>query len=298
MALAINTSRISPNRSVRRSKIRRIVIHHWNDPKTPGSLAGVVSWLTSTRSRVSAHYVVSGTTVYRLVPESVVAWHAAGGNQDSIGIECDPRQQDSTYETVAALIRDIRSRYGALPLVRHRDVKGSLTACPGTYDLGRLDRLARGVKPVNPGAVKSATTKPKGAGKLTVDGRYGKATHSEVQRRRGRPVDGRLGLGDLADLCTFLGLPEYDKISDQPRKATELGNGIVPAIWDHDPDHKGPNSKFVRALEAYAGATVDRGSWEPGLTRQIQVMLNSFPAFLTDADKGIAAKRIRDAGVN
>ena len=120
MALAINTSRISPNRSVRRSKIRRIVIHHWDDPKRNPSLAGVVSWLTSTRSRVSAHYVVSERQVYRLVPESVVAWHAAGGNQDSIGIECDPRQQDSTYETVAELIRDIRSRHGDLPLVRHR----------------------------------------------------------------------------------------------------------------------------------------------------------------------------------
>lgn len=144
MALAINTSRISPNRSVRRSKIRRIVIHHWDDPKRKPSLAGVVSWLTSTRSRVSAHYVVSERQVYRLVPESVVAWHAAGGNSDSIGIELDPRQQDSTYETAAALIRDIRSRHGDIPLVRHRDVKGSYTSCPGTYDLARLDRLARG----------------------------------------------------------------------------------------------------------------------------------------------------------
>lgn len=144
MALSINTTRISPNRSVRRSKIRRIVIHHWDDPARKPSLPGVVSWLTSTRSRVSAHYVVSERQVYRLVPESVVAWHAAGGNQDSIGIECDPRQQDETYETVAALIREIRARHGDIPLVRHRDVKGSYTSCPGTYDLARLDRLARG----------------------------------------------------------------------------------------------------------------------------------------------------------
>lgn len=144
MALAINTSRTSPNRSKRRSKVRRIVIHHWDDPKRKPSLDGVLSWLTTTRSKVSAHYVVSGRKVYRLVPESVVAWHARGGNSDSIGIECDPRQQDETYETVAALIRDIRSRHGDIPLVRHRDVKGSSTTCPGTYDLARLDRLARG----------------------------------------------------------------------------------------------------------------------------------------------------------
>lgn len=144
MALAINTSRTSPNRSKRRSKIRRIVIHHWDDPKRKPSLDGVLSWLTTTRSKVSAHYVVSGRQVYRLVPESMAAWHARGGNADSVGIECDPRQQDETYETVAALIREIRGRHGDIPLIRHRDVKGSSTTCPGTYDLARLDRLARG----------------------------------------------------------------------------------------------------------------------------------------------------------
>lgn len=144
MALAINTSRTSPNRSKRRSKVRRIVIHHWDDPKRKPSLDGVLSWLTNPRSKVSAHYVVSGRRVYRIVPESEVAWHARGGNSYSIGIECDPMQQDETYETVAALIRDIRSRHGDIPLIRHRDVKGSSTTCPGTYDLARLDRLARG----------------------------------------------------------------------------------------------------------------------------------------------------------
>ncbi|KDS94144.1 N-acetylmuramoyl-L-alanine amidase [Dermabacter hominis 1368] len=137
-----------------------MVIHHWDDPKRKPSLDGVLSWLTNPRSKVSAHYVVSGRKVYRLVPESMAAWHARGGNSDSIGIECDPRQQDETYETVAALIREIRGRYGDIPLVRHRDVKGSSTTCPGTYDLARLDRLARG-QSAKPVAVASkGTSKP------------------------------------------------------------------------------------------------------------------------------------------
>lgn len=161
MALNVNTSRTSPNTSRRSSTITRIVIHHWNDPSTPGTLAGTVSWLCNPAARVSAHYVVSGSSIYRLVPEHRRAWHAAGGNDDSIGIECDPRQQDSTYATVAALIRDIRSRHGDLPLVRHRDVKGSSTACPGTYDLGRLDRLARsGSSSPAPATVKPTTAPP------------------------------------------------------------------------------------------------------------------------------------------
>lgn len=160
MALNINTSRTSPNSSARTGKVRRIVIHHWNDPKTPGSLAGVVSWLCNRAAKVSAHYVVSQRTVYRLVPENRRAWHAAGGNGDSIGIECDPRQQDSTYDTVGELIRDIRSRHGDIPLIRHRDVKGSSTACPGTYDLARLDQIARNAAPRPPGAPVKPTTAP------------------------------------------------------------------------------------------------------------------------------------------
>lgn len=160
MTLKVDTSHSSPNRSRRKGRIKYLVIHHWDDPKRNPSLAGVVSWLTSTKSKVSAHYVVSERQVYRLVPESMAAWHARGGNSDSIGIECDPRQQDETYETVAALIREIRSRYGDIPLVRHRDVKGSSTTCPGTYDLARLDRLARG-QSAKPIAVASkGTAKP------------------------------------------------------------------------------------------------------------------------------------------
>lgn len=168
MTLKVDTSHSSPNRSRRKGRIKYLVIHHWDDPKRKPSLDGVLSWLTNSRSKVSAHYVVSGRQVYRLVPESMAAWHARGGNSDSIGIECDPRQQDETYETVAALIRDIRSRHGDIPLVRHRDVKGSSTTCPGTYDLARLDRLARGkaapaaggkgmAKPVAKPAAKPAT---------------------------------------------------------------------------------------------------------------------------------------------
>lgn len=142
-----------------------------------------------------------------------------------------------------------------------------------------------------------APEKPAAPVRVPVNGRYDQVTHREVQRRLGRPVDGRLGEGDLAALCDLLGLPKYDEISDQPRTAAEVGDAIVPRIWDYDPDHKGPNSVLVRALEAYSGATVDRGSWGPGLTTRIQVMLNEHPGFMTAADKGIAAQRIAKAGV-
>lgn len=144
MTLKVDTSHSSPNRSRRKGRIKYLVIHHWDAPEKRPRFDPVVSWLCNPKSRVSAHYVVEQGRISRLVPEDEAAWHARGGNSDSIGIECNPRQADGDYLTVAALIRDIRKRHGDLPLVRHRDVKGSSTDCPGTYDLARLDRLARG----------------------------------------------------------------------------------------------------------------------------------------------------------
>lgn len=191
MALPLITSRTSPNTSRRGSRIRRIVIHHWDDPSKRPTLAGTVSWLCNPRSKVSAHYVVSERTVYRLVPEGVAAWHARGGNDDAIGIECDPRQQDSTYETVAALIRDIRSRHGDLPLVRHRDVRSSSTTCPGTFDLARLDRLARGAAPSRPAPAPSAAP----AFPLPAGFYYGPAD-GPVESVSGRGPNDRVG-GDV-----------------------------------------------------------------------------------------------------
>lgn len=152
-AYRLETGRTSPNRSVRKSRtIRRIVIHHWDDPSRKPSFSGTVSWLLRDSTDVSAHYVVEAGRVARIVPEKDVAWHARGGNDDSIGVEINPRQSDGDYETAAALIRDIRSRYGDLPLIRHRAVAGSSTSCPGTWDLARLDRLARGGTPAKPAA--------------------------------------------------------------------------------------------------------------------------------------------------
>lgn len=127
--------------------------------------------------------------------------------------------------------------------------------------------------------------------KVAEDGRYGTATHSVVQARRGRPVDGRLGEGDLADLYWFFDLPVDDEISDQPRRAADIGNAIVPAIWDYDPDHQGNRSRLVRCLEAYVGVTVDRGAWGPDLSTGIQRFINTWPAGFTNADKGIALQR-------
>lgn len=122
-------------------------------------------------------------------------------------------------------------------------------------------------------------------------GTYSRAIHSEVQRRMGRPVDGRLGAGDLAALCTFLGLPAYSEVSNQPRTAWAVGDAIVPGIWEHDPKHKGNASIIVRCLEAYVGATIDRGAWGPELSALIAAFMASAPNLFRPVDRSVALAR-------
>jgi len=123
---------------------KAIVIHWWDDPSKRPTLEGVVSWFHNPESEVSAHYVVSGNIVVQMVDENQRAWHAMSANDYAIGIEVDPRVPDGTYDTTAELIRNIWSRYGRLPIMRHRDVPGVSTNCPGTLDVELIIRKAQG----------------------------------------------------------------------------------------------------------------------------------------------------------
>lgn len=184
----------SPNyTSGRPYGIKAIVIHWWGDPGTHPTFEGVIGSLCSPSRGASAHYVVEAGRVACIVDPDDRAWHAGDGvgvrskgNDMGIGIECNPRQSDGDYLTVAQLIRDLRVEYGDLPLIRHRDC--SATQCPGSYDLERLDRLARGLVaspnrvPVQP-ATQSVT-------RLVVDGSWGPLTMRRAQEVAGTTVDG------------------------------------------------------------------------------------------------------------
>lgn len=154
----IQTSRTSPNSNGRPGSPRFIVIHHWGSRGQ--KFDNVVHWLCQKRARVSAHYVAMGGRVARLVPESERAWHAGDdyGNDYGIGVECRPEATDADYATVAALVQSIRSRRGDLPLRAHREFTD--TQCPGSWDLDRLDALARGKSTPPRPAVKPGTAPP------------------------------------------------------------------------------------------------------------------------------------------
>lgn len=124
--------------------IKGITIHWWGNPATNPSFAGVRDYLCRVNGNTSAHLVVSGTNrqVACIVNYSDVAWHSgnAVGNATTIGIECDPRCRDEDYDVVAEVVADIRSAFGDVPIYSHN--MWTSTACPGNYDIERIDKLS------------------------------------------------------------------------------------------------------------------------------------------------------------
>ena len=278
------TSRTSPNRSSRKGhKVASITVHWWGNP-VGQKIGGIVDWLCNPRAGASAHYVVSGDTVYCIVDPDQKAWHSGSnrGNLTSIGLELDPNasMRESTEKTAAALIADLRATYGDLPLSPHR--RWTSTQCPGDWDLARLDRLARGQKLApRPAPAPKPAPKPGPAktGKLEVDGRWGKATSSELQRRLGVVVDGRAGVGTWKALQRKLGHPVVDGlIEHQSYKADELGNGIVPKYWKFS-GRGSKGSKTIKRLQAKLGVTAD-GVVGSGTVTALQRKLNADKNFL------------------
>ncbi|MGZ4659703.1 MAG: peptidoglycan recognition protein family protein [Arthrobacter sp.] len=128
--------------------VEEIVIHHWG--ALGQSHDDVVKFFVSGPGATSAHFVVSAGRVTCLVSPENVAWHAGdwAENLRSIGIECHPEATDEDYAQVAELVAWLRARFNRpLPLHAHREFIS--TACPGVWDLGRIDALASGVQPAS-----------------------------------------------------------------------------------------------------------------------------------------------------
>ncbi|MCZ9884632.1 LysM peptidoglycan-binding domain-containing protein [Arthrobacter sp. B2a2-09] len=144
-------------------RIESITIHHW------GSFGqthdGVVDFFVNRNRNTSAHFVVSEGRIHCLVSPADAAWAAgnAYGNATSIHIECHPEATDGDYATVAWLVKFLRDNYGAgLPLKAHRE--WSATACPGIWDLARVDREARALGSAAPAPAPKPAPAPAPAG--------------------------------------------------------------------------------------------------------------------------------------
>lgn len=161
----------TPNASVpsvygRKRTIDKITIHHWG--AYGQSHNGVRNYLCRSGGNTSAHEVISAGVVSVIVDHLDAAWHAGNGvgNSTTIGLELRPEATEADYATAAERIADLWDFYGYLPLVKHSDWKS--TACPGKWDLNRLERDAKSFqssgKPA-PVLKPAAPAKPRPSGK-------------------------------------------------------------------------------------------------------------------------------------
>ena len=142
----VETGKVSPNANSDRKghQVKHITVHWWGKPSGQ-SFDGIVNWLCDPKANVSAHYVISADRVARIVDESHRSWANGNSvaNSESITIECDPNDVEGTLPVLAALIRDIRSRHGDLPVYQHQH--WTSTECPGDY-LPHLDAIVEAAR--------------------------------------------------------------------------------------------------------------------------------------------------------
>lgn len=92
--------------------IDAIVVHY----TTSRSVDGTISWFKNPRSEVSAHYIIDRNgKIYQMVRDADKAWHCAGFNATSIGIEHVAQPGDrltaAQEQASAALIRWLCAEY-------------------------------------------------------------------------------------------------------------------------------------------------------------------------------------------
>lgn len=133
--MAINITFRSPNYSPRGGRPISLLVLH----ATAGSARSALAWLTNSRARVSAHYVIDKQgQIYQLVPDEHAAWHAGRAswrnetdiNAISIGIELEnantghdpypPEQIDALVQLASEKVAQYRIEPDMV--VRHRDI--------------------------------------------------------------------------------------------------------------------------------------------------------------------------------
>lgn len=282
-----NSPNFTPKRSVpriygRKRVITAITIHHWGIRGQ--DFDAVVRYLCRKGGSTSAHEVIEAGRVAVIVNHKNAAWHAgnATGNATTVGLELRPEATNADYATAAERIAELRKTYGNITLVPHSSWKA--TACPGAWDLARLDREARAI--AAGGSVKpTVSAKPKPKPKPKPNAKPAKAWPSMKLR-----ADGQFGALTITALQIMLaGHPEksvrYTGRIDGKFEGMTADSMQRWLKWLGKYSGKidgkfGPMS--VRALQAFLvdkkllpGAAYIDGSWKAKTTKALQKYINT-----------------------
>ena len=91
-----------------------VVIHTAEVGERADSAEAVASWFSRPSTQVSAHYCVDADSVVQCVRERDIAWHARGGNANSIGIELAGYARQTKANWADAYSRSVLERAAEL----------------------------------------------------------------------------------------------------------------------------------------------------------------------------------------
>jgi N-acetyl-anhydromuramyl-L-alanine amidase AmpD len=123
---------------VERSKTNYIVVHHLEGNSDVYSTH--VQHLTQDgldKKGIAYHfYVAKNGDVYIARPEWSIGSHARSANKDSIGVVFQgnfihEQMESLQYDSGIALLKWLKSKYGNIPVIGHREMMTSSTDCPG-----------------------------------------------------------------------------------------------------------------------------------------------------------------------
>jgi len=127
--------------------VKRLVVH-W----VVGTLESADATFANPQRNASAHYGIGDNDIHRYVKDEDTAWHCGDWlwNLKTIGIEHEggpnlPISED-TYKSSAMLIKNLCTKYN-IPIDREHITGHSdyvATQCPGTFDIDKVIKLAKG----------------------------------------------------------------------------------------------------------------------------------------------------------
>lgn len=157
----------------KRTRTGRIILHHTASADV--SAATIHGWHQGQGwIGIGYHYVIRANgAIERGRPEDSIGSHAGPqGNGDSIGIVLTGNFQagkptTAQIDSLVKLIKDLRSRYGDLKVIGHKDVMA--TACPGkNFPWAELRQRLEGPQVADQWKL-DIIAKAKAAGLITVD---------------------------------------------------------------------------------------------------------------------------------